>query len=380
MTPCFPRLYPLIALLAVSLVARGQAQSLMTFPVASSTWKVSSGASWRTIGRVSFGQSSQGVGFLAGLNNTITTSGGGFPPGIYDNGFVLPDTNGGLTTSNFGWNSSTAITQNGQNETFTFILTQNTSQTLTEFLGGTPAGAGSTDTLNGLGTYVRFESPAIALGHNASLSFDFGYAWSRMNIAQSQTAFAGLLRTTTNSVIVSDTYGGADFGVSPGIPYTGSPAGGPEIPLAPSNSTAQQVEVRRAVIVDSEFNRSFGLDLQTLSLGPRITWQTADGRFQAGFSTGLALNLASWNATITETLRERGGRILQTWTSQHSGNKLLPGWYLELSAAARLNEAWLATIAARYDWAPSLHANAGASDFTLDLSGWTVLSGFTYQF
>ena len=369
------------ALLLVSGVMPDLKAQTSSAQTGSDRWRLTTGASWRSLGRVSFASSSHGLGFLSGLQSgPVNTPAGGFPPGLYENGFVLPDANGGVLTSNFGWNASTAVTLKQQNETFAFILTRTTSQSLTEFSNGTPTGGGFTDRLRDAGAFIRLESPPVLQFGQTSLSFDLGYSWTGTSLSQLQSSFAGILSTTTTNTLVSDTYGGVDFGVSPGLPFTGNPSGGPEIPLQPSASSTQQTVVRRAIVIDSEFNRSFGLDLQTLSLGPRLTWSTPDGRYHIGLSTGLAVNLASWRASSTETLRERGGSVLGSWTSHGSGNMLLPGFYVEASLSARLSEEWLAYLATRYDHAPRLKGNAGGSEFSLDLSGWTILGGLTYEF
>ena len=236
----------------------------------SHSWKFSMGGLWRRIGGASFRQGTpQGIGSLVG-----GTSFTGLPAGIYDNGFVLPDLNGGPTTSNFGWDATTVVTPGGNVEApFTFVLHKAIAATQSTFAPGTPPD-GSANFMNGGGFFVKLQSPEVWRRGGAAISIDFAYSWTGMSLSRLRSQFAGILRQST--LTVNDTYGGPDFGVVPGTAYTGSPAGGPEIPLAPSASS--QVEVRRAIIVDSEYNRTFGLCLHTLSVGPQLVYQSPDGR------------------------------------------------------------------------------------------------------
>lgn len=210
---------------------------------------------------------------------------------------------------------------------------------------------------------------------------EFGYSLTGMSLSQLRAAFAGLVTQTIQTTTTFDLYEGAFFpGVVPGTAYTGSPAGGPTIPLNPLEHDADTVEVKRAIIVDSAYNRSFGLDLHTLSLGPHLTYQSPDGRFQAGFSTGFSVNFAFWNASTIEALVGRGVGVLGSRGYHSSGSKVLPGFYLKANLAAKLSERWYAMLAGRYDWTGTLHGGSGPTEFSVDLSGWTVMTGLTYLY
>lgn len=115
-------------------------------------------------------------------------------------------------------------------------------------------------------------------------------------------------------------------------------------------------------------------------MGPHLTYQTPDGRFLASISTGLAVNFARWNIATTEALLARGGGTISSWSHHSSGFRVMPGFYLQTSMYARLNEQWLAMLAARYDWAGTLSGGSGPTAFSINLSGWTVMGGLTYTY
>jgi hypothetical protein len=350
----------------------------MAQTASSSGWKITTGPQWRSVGRLHW---NPGVSqSLVTINGTTTFS--GLPPGVYDNGFVLPDNlNNGVTTSNFGWDTSTVVNVYAE-EGFDFELLK-TDVTTTNTVDLFASQQGSTGgRLNGPGFFIKLESPAIWKNGGWELSMELGYSLTGMRLSELRAAFAGLVTQTILTTSIADLYGGDDFGVTPGpgSTYTGSPAGGPVIPLTPIDSFSDTVEVKRAIVVDSAYNRSFGLDLHTLSLGPHVTYQSPDGRFVAGLSAGLAVNFAFWNVDTVETLLARGGGALGSWGYHSSGSKVLPGFYLEANLAAKLSERWYAMLAGRYDWTGTLHGGSGPTEFSVDLSGWTVMTGFTYLY
>ncbi|MCB1274993.1 hypothetical protein [Prosthecobacter sp.] len=376
MLPKLSRILSTVVLVGMTLAAvRAQAQ-MPSSTTTSSGWRISSGPQWRSVGRLHWNPGASQS--LVTINGTTTFS--GLPPGVYDNGFVLPDNlNNGVTTSNFGWDATTVVDV-FQDEGFEFeLLKTDVTTTNTATLFASQQG-GASDRLNGPGFFIKLESPALWKNGGWELSLEFGYSLTGMRLSQLRAAFAGLVTQTISTTTISDLYGGNDFGVSPGpgSTYTGSPAGGATIPIAPIAHTEDTVTVMRAIVVDSAYNRSFGLDLHTLSLGPHLNYQSPDGRFQAGFSTGLAVNFAFWNVDTVETLLARGGGSLGAWGYHSSGSKVLPGFYLQANLAAQISERWYAMLAGRYDYTGTLHGGSGPTEFSLDLSGWTVMTGLTY--
>ena len=103
-----------------------------------------------------------------------------------------------------------------------------------------------------------------------------------------------------------------------------------------------------------------------------------------GLSTGLAINIADWNADYQEELfvSKNGGRarLLRKWWDHENGTKVLPGFYVEANVDMRLTDRVSLFGGGRYDWTGALSGTVGPSSFDLDLGGWSVQGGLTVSF
>jgi hypothetical protein len=132
----------------------------------------------------------------------------------------------------------------------------------------------------------------------------------------------------------------------------------------------------------SNVTESLDVDLHTISLGPHFSmeWQ----RVRVGLSTGLAINVADWNADYREDLyvSENGGtaQLLGRYQDHKGGAKVLPGFYIETNANVRLTRRVSLFAGGRYDWAGTLRGTVGPSNFALALGGWSALGGVTITF
>ena len=228
---------------------------------------------------------------------------------------------------------------------------------------------------------------------------------------------SGSTSTTTGTNTINDQYTYNPLLLIPAAPYNGTTAGpGPLIPNQPTNRTvttantttttndpggstttttstqttdgfSEVVGSSSAVSVTtadffSTISESMDVDLHTLSFGPRFSWELS--RLRVGLSTGLAINIADWEATYREDLyvSRNGGkaRLLKSYRDNDGGTKVLPGFYLEANANVRLTERIALFAGGRYDWADSLTGSVGPSSFSLDLGGWTALGGVTVSF
>lgn len=231
------------------------------------------------------------------------------------------------------------------------------------------------------------------------------------------TATTGGTTTTTGTNTINDSYTYNPQVLLPAAPYTGTAAGpGPLIPNQPTTrtintatttstvndpggttttTTRTQTTDRYSEVIGSStavtvttadffstVSESMDVDLHTLSLGPRMSWEKS--RLRIGLSTGLAINLANWDASYREDLyvSRNGGkaRLLKSYRDDDSGSEVLPGFYLEANANVRLSQRFALFAGGRYDWAGSLDGQVGPSAFSLDLGGWTAMAGVTVSF
>ena len=272
--------------------------------------------------------------------------------------------------------------------------------------------------LAGSGWFGRIESPAIFAKGALSASMELGYSYASADAAHrnadvfrahqetrqraTTTSSAPIESVTVNTI--TDTYSVAGITV-PGAPYAGTLAGpGPLISNTPTTRTitpgspttttgADPMPVGGGIItgtvVDtttadffSNVSESLDVDLHTISIGPHFSCELR--RVRVGLSTGLAINVADWDADYREDLyvSENGGsaRLLGTYQDHKGGAKVLPGFYVEANANVFVTRRVSLFAGGRYDWAGTLRGNVGPSDFSLDLGGWTVQGGVTITF
>ncbi len=128
--------------------------------------------------------------------------------------------------------------------------------------------------------------------------------------------------------------------------------------------------------------QQFSLDLHTVSIGPRFTFETPKVRLSS--SAGFAMNWARWQTTSIMT-RIPPGALLRA--SNGASDTYLPGFYLDAIAQVRLTKKWSVLLGGRYDWVSSASSMQtrqvfGNSVISVQpkLSGWSALVGLTYQF
>lgn len=207
---------------------------------APSSWKITAGPQWRQIGRLHLGPAStQGFAFFNSINNSMSTS--GLPPGIYNDGFVLPDNiNNGFTTTNFGWVAGTPANNFG-GEGFDFTLTRidTTTTTQTAVTGVFDGGPWTSNHVSGPGFFITLESPSAWERGGWALSMELGYSLTGMNLSRLQGLFTGMMNQTIDTTTTMDTFGNeGDLGFDPANGYTGG--AGPRRPDHPDRAHRHQ--------------------------------------------------------------------------------------------------------------------------------------------
>jgi hypothetical protein len=344
---------------------------------------------------------------------------------IYDDGYVNQDAGTSTSGNTWFWGYNNASQVSGTTLSF---------QTTAPGFGGTTGGGSLTSfssqrsswsqlgsdlawdsELEGSGWFGRIESPAIFATGALAASIEIGYSYATADAANRNAEVFRAhqetrQRTTTASAVssggavtITDTYSIAGIAV-PGAPYAGTLAGpGPVIsniptsrtitPTGPATTagtipapvggiiTGNVVETTTADFF-STVTESLDVDLHTISIGPHFSWELR--RVRVGLSTGLAINVADWDAGYREDLyvSENGhdARLLGTYQDHKGGAKVLPGFYVEANANVFLTSRVSLFAGGRYDWAGTLRGSVGPSNFALALGGWTAMGGVTITF
>ena len=222
-------------------------------------------------------------------------------------------------------------------------------------------------------------TPSIDLG--ASLGFMF----ASISSEQTSSTFEALQAYQKFSLLVIDRYDLNGL-IPPLAPYTGvfnPPGPAPLINNVPSQRSQFSALIdSRSVSFSNKIHESFDLDLYTISLGPTLRghWQ----RIEAAFSTGMAFNIADWQADYSERLiampSDSRDRTIRRWRNETNTTKFLPGFYLQADVGCKLTSRCSLTAFGRYDWTKTLSGGIGPSSFSSNLDGFTVGGSLNFTF
>ncbi|MDB4737820.1 hypothetical protein OAF75_03180 [Verrucomicrobiales bacterium] len=189
--------------------------------------------------------------------------------------------------------------------------------------------------------------------------------------------------SNATQTIVQDTFGLGGT-VPPEPPHEGTFADpGPLINSVPSD---------RSVAVQDFSNETFNfanhikesLDFSLVTLSPGISASIIRGNYHFDFGLGVSFNIINWEARFRESLNVlndgKKGQEINSWESVSSGNDLLFGAFLHAATGMQISEALSVSVFVRRDWASALKAEAGPSNFDLQLSGTSGGFRATYSF
>lgn len=336
-------------------------------------FRISAGASYRSLGSASFttGSYSSGVRlpFMASVPTYAGTAGssGGYADRHYRDGFVFRD--GGTAeygdTWYWGYDSPSQV----QGDAINFHAFGGSETTSSSTRSSTPGGTWGED--------ITGAAPVVQLDWlydvKPDLSVGFGLSWIFLGTDGSHNTsnFSVTQRAQANGFAIADRY--ALNGVlPPEAPYVATSDGpGPLIANKPSGRMISSTGVLAASSKEftNAITESFDLDLHTISIGPTV--EKRWGRTSMAFSGGLAIGVANYDLERTEVLYANG-RPLQTWTDEKSGIDVLWGAYTQLQLLFAITPNWGLGASARYDWSEKLSTPIGPSNFQADPSGWSL--------
>ncbi len=350
--------------------------------------RVEVGAAYRTFGDITFDtRSRSAASFLPSIFTTDSLrapygSRSGFADRRYDDGFVFRDINTATpaaflpgATAFWGYQSNSQA----QGDAL-FFHGHGTSSSLSE---RSDPRSGWTDGNNASASPVLQISLDYPISPTVDLGASLGFLFASVSSTRTATTFQA--RYQPQALSVTDTY--ALNGLIPPLaPYAGlfDPLG--PAPLINNVPSRRSEFVRNipgsAVGFANQVHESLDLDLYTFSLGP--TLRLHRGRLEGSLSTGMAFNIADWEANSTERLiaSPAHGRQKQIrrWQSASSGLELLPGFFLQTELGCRLSSVCSVSAFGRYDWTETLHEDVGSSSISMNLDGFTVGGSINFTF
>ena len=282
----------------------------------------------------------------------------------YGDGYIHPDAGTGIDghTAFFGFDNSSQV----QGNSLVFHGDGGTVSTLSD---STPNADGSTD-LRGfapvfqatwMGREFRHGKDVVRAGISADLSL--------LGTSADRSALTHRGDWNRYQLDVTDRYSVNTSGL-PSAPYHGDNSGlGPVIGAKPDSRQIDATLLEHHAY-DVVAHQDLDLLLTAMSFGPTVEWEHGQ-RFAVQASMGLALNLASWDASQIETV-SRDGKPIASIDYQDSGIRLLPGLYAQVTGKMKISQRWWLTGFGRYDWCGGIEGVVGPSQFHADLGGWTV--------
>ena len=296
----------------------------------------------------------------------------------YDDGFVKIDATDSFGEVTWNWSYEDSLQVDGNFIRFTDSSGRDVSHDYSDSFDQYQWADG----LNGGGPLLQVSYDvedwrSLKIAASMELSFVDVYR------AKNSSTFAAQRISNTSQTIVQDTFGLGGT-VPPEPPHVGTFADpGPLINSIPSD---------RSVIVQDFSNETFNfanhikesLDFSLVTLSPGISASIIREKYYFDFGLGLSLNIINWEARFKESLNELNdgakGQEINSWESVSSGNDLLFGAFLHAATGMQISEALSFSVFVRRDWASALKAEAGPSNFDLQLSGTSGGFRATYSF
>ncbi len=307
-----------------------------------------------------------------------------FADRTYGDGFVFMDDNTSApnsflpgTTAHWGYQNDSQVQSGSLAYHGGEYATTDASSGSTTLPGARDAG------LSGASLALQLDA-LLTLNDRLRVGGTAGYFFTPMDVSRSVSTFSGFLRLDEKAFAVTDIYNLQGV-IPPLAPYAGTlnqsgPA--PLIDNIPSQRLITEVAASsQTAAFINRVDESLDLGLHTLSLGPTVEY--AVGRFSFTGSLGLGLNIASWDASFQESLSQTTNvntSEVRSWREHRSKTDVLPGFFIQGSAAYQLSDQWSISAFGRYDWNETLHGSVGPSTFSADLSGYTLGGFLTFNY
>ena len=296
----------------------------------------------------------------------------------YDDGFVKIDATDSFGEVTWNWAYEDSLQVDGDSIRFTDSsgrdVTHDYSDSFNQYQWS--------DDLNGGGPLLQV-SYNFEDWHSFKIAASMELSFFDIYRSKNSSTFEARRISNATQTIVQDTFGLGGT-VPPEPPHEGTFADpGPLINSVPSD---------RSVAVQDFSNETFNfanhikesLDFSLVTLSPGISASIIRGNYHFDFGLGVSFNIINWEARFRESLNVlndgKKGQEINSWESVSSGNDLLFGAFLHAATGMQISEALSVSVFVRRDWASALKAEAGPSNFDLQLSGTSGGFRATYSF
>lgn len=191
--------------------------------------------------------------------------------------------------------------------------------------------------------------------------------------------FNGTLVADDYSVGVIDRFQVPAGVLPPSAPYSNTGGGpGASIPNRPFDRTLDPLLTNSTTANFAATARvDFDYTVFSTEAGWKVEWE--HDKFYTNVSTGLVLNIMSWDGKHRETSYQ-DDLAYASYRESDDGVDVLIGAYLQGVAGYQLTEVDSVYMSLRYDVSDSLDADIGPSKVEQDLAGWTLGIGYARQF
>ena len=296
------------------------------------------------------------IGAMVGLNISANFSMKGTfninkPPGVYDDGYVLPDNSGNLygQTGNYGYNSASQLSGSS-------LTMQNTTSYTSS---GSSQESGS-----------AFPGFDMAYGGNlwdwgrARIGWDLGFGLLPINITDNSSMSA-----TVNQTTYTFNTGGI---VVPGAPYQGGFNRQGESTIS-TNSTSSNANIPGTVTGSSTLD----VMLYTVRLGPSVYWDLNE-YFGLSAGAGPAIGIVSGSFKYNDTINTTTST---TSKGQIDGTDVVYGGYVNASLMYHLVENGDLYVGVQYMSMGDATISGGGRSGQLNLGGQVYISaGINWPF
>lgn len=365
--------------------ARGKSPlpDALTEPAAASKshFRLSAGAAQRSIGGIEFETGSRSghenlpfpSSALRGFRSRAGSA-ASYADRQYEDGYVNQD--GGTANDGgtwyWGYEKASQLSSSGSPSSLSFHGPADSVERESRSFSDRDPGSWETDA-DGAVPVIQLDW-AYDLLPRLSVGASLQYSYLGFDGSHSLGNFSATQVRSSQAVTLTDTY---DLGgiVAPAAPYHGTLEG----PGAVINNRPVARSLQNGGILDASritfFNHieeSLDVKLHTLAFGPTVAAKL--GPVELALGSGLALNIADWEATHTETLYVRTGggkaKVYKRWADRAADTDILPGIYLQAAATLPLTSHLSLTAFGNYDWSRALTGEVGPSQFRIDPSGW----------
>jgi len=296
----------------------------------------------------------------------------------YDNGFVRKDDTGSIGGVTWFWGYDDIFQVDQDVITFTDTSGKDVDHKYSQI----------TDHYSKEGS-ERGNGPMFSLSYqfkgSKSLSYSAGLNISNIRFDNSWglSNFSAVRNTDVTQYIIEDSYNLLGS-VPPEPPYTGKfSEPGVLIEAVPSerNISLQDYPTEK-VQFNNQIDKDFEFSMTSFS--PALTLSYGLKNFFLDFGFGPTVNVIDWKSNYSESLKssnENGeSNILENWSDQSSGEDVVLGAFLQVSAGLNINNNWSLKAFTRKDWAKDFENEVGASRINFDLGGMSAGMSATFSF